>query len=325
MKSVFFEGKMVNFMRNRIKVVALLVFCVLAIACNFTHSYAKKQTIQPGPENGRDSHISKGLGDENKNFGSKENMGVGQRDTKRVLIRFDLTSIPPDAIISSAELQLCLAEDYYFDLKRVIYAHRITGFWKDKEVTWNQSIEKRNWKVPGGDFDYEIESAKSLIGRNYGWVSWDVTRTMKEWLKGEYVNFGFLLKEQNCENEPIWFLSSELEWEAYRPRLVISYETEGVCPGPVPPEPVSPGIKVYPNPFKPSEGHTEITFTNLPSGASVKIFHIEGRIIATLKEAAGEVKWEVKDSEGNKVSSGLYLYRIESDKGNQTGKVVIIR
>jgi len=313
---------MVNSMGNRIKVLSFSVFCVVVIFCNSNYSYAKKQTIQPGPEKSRDSHISKGLGDEMKNFGSKENMGVGQRDTKRILIRFDLTSIPPDAIISSAELQLCLAEDYYFDEKRVIYVHKITGFWKDKEVTWNQSIEKRNWRTTGGDFDSELESAKSFIGRAYGWVSWDVTRTIKEWLKGEYVNFGFLLKEHNCENEAVWFLSSELEWESYRPQLVISYETEGVCPEP---EPVSPSIKVYPNPFKPSEGHTEITFTNLPSGASVKIFHIEGRIMATLEEEAGEAKWNVKDSEGNKVSSGFYLYRIESAKGNQTGKVVIIR
>ena len=318
---------MVEFMRNRTKLVLLLAFLVLAILSNSDHLHAKQLAIQPGPENGRDSHISKGLGDEMKNFGSKENMGVGQRDTKRIVIRFDLTSIPPDAIISSAELQLCLAEDYYFDQKRVIYAHRITGFWKDKEVTWNQRVDKGNWRVAGGDFDWEIESAKAFMGRTYGWVSWDVTRTIKNWLKGEYVNFGFLLKEQNCDNEAIWFLSSELEWEAYRPRLVVSYEAEEVTPEPVPPspEPVSPSIKVYPNPFKLAAGHTEIRFINLPSGASVKIFHIEGRIIRTLQEKDGEAKWDVKDSEGNKVSSGFYLYRIESEKERQTGKIVIIR
>jgi hypothetical protein len=322
MKSVFFRGKMVNFMGNRIKILRLLAFCVLAIFCIVTHSYAKQHTIQPGPEKSRDSHISKGLGDEMKNFGSKENMGVGQKDTKRVVLRFDLPSIPADAIISSAELQLCLAEDYTFYEERVIYAHRITGFWKDKEVNWKQRVENRWWNKEGGDFDKEIESAKSLVGRNYGWVSWDVTRTIKDWLKGEDVNFGLLLKEDNCDNAAIWFLSSEVEWEAYRPKLVISYETEAICPEP---EPVSPAIKVYPNPFRPSEGHTEITFTNLPSGASVKIFHIEGRMMATLKETAGEAKWDVENNEGDKISSGLYLYRVESSKGNKTGKVVIIR
>jgi len=312
-------------MRNGIKFLLFLVFYLGAIFCNLTRSYAKQHTIQPGPDKGRDSYISKGYGEEVKNFGIKEDMAVGKRDTKRVLIRFDLTSIPPDAIISSAELQLCLAAEYYFDEKRVIYLHKITGFWKDKEVTWNQSIEKRNWRTPGGDFDWEIESAKSLIGRNYGWVSWDVTRTVKDWLDGKYVNFGFLLKEQNCDTDAIWFLSSDLEWETYRPRLVVSYEVGGICPEPSPPQPAAPFIKVYPNPFKPSEGHTEVTFSNLPSGASVKIFHIEGRIIATLKEEGGMARWKVEDSEGNEVSSGFYLYSVESDKKRQTGKVVIIR
>ena len=310
-------------MRNRIKLLPFLVFCVLAIFCNLTHSYAKQHTIQPGPEKGRDSYISKGYGDELRNFGSKQDMAVGKRDTKRVLIRFDPTSIPPDAIISSAELQLCLAGEYYFDQKRVIYVHRITGLWKDKEVTWNQGVEKRNWKAPGGDFDVVIEGATSLIGTSYGWVSWDVTRTIKNWLNGKYINFGFLLKEQNCDTDAIWFLSSDLDWEAYRPRLVISYEVEEEEEEEE--EIGAPPVKVYPNPFKPSEGHTEVTFINLPSGASVKIFHLEGRIIATLKEEGGEAKWKVKDSEGNKVSSGLYLYRIESDKKRQTGKLVIIR
>jgi len=130
-----------------------------------------------------------------------------------------------------------------------------------------------------------------------------------------------LLKEQNCDTDAIWFLSSEAEWETYRPRLVISYEVEEEEEE----ELRAPSIKVYPNPFKPSEGHTEITFTNLPPGASVKIFHIEGTIIMTLKPEAGEAKWNVKDIEGNNISSGLYLYCIESEKKRQTGKLVIIR
>jgi len=323
-KSVFL-WKNGETMGNRIKLWPFLISSLLAICCNSTLSYAKKHTIQPGPDKGWDNYISKGYGDEVKNFGYKQDMAVGKRDSKRMLIRFDLTSIPPDAIISSAELQLCLSREYYFDQQRVIYAHKITSFWKDKEATWNQSMEKRNWKSSGGDFDWVIENAKSLIGRNYGWVSWDLTRTIKDWLDGKYVNFGFLLKEQNCDNDEILFLSSDLEWEAYRPRLVISYEVEEICPEPTPPQPTAPSVKVYPNPFKPSEGHTEVTFTNLPSGASVKIFHVEGRIIATLKEEGGEAKWKVKDSEGDEVSSGLYLYRIESDKKRQTGKLVIIR
>ena len=316
-------------MGNKIKLVLFLVFWVLAIFSNSTHLYAKQKqhTIQPGPDNGMDSYISKGCGEEQKNYGKQEDMCVGNRDGKRIVIRFDLASIPPNAIISSAELQVCLAGEYYFGEKKVIYVHKIMGFWKDKEVTWNQGKEKRNWKSLGGDFDWAIESATSLIGKSSGWVCWDVTRTIKDWFDGKYVNFGFLLKKDSNDSDEIWFLSSDLEWEAYRPRLVISYEAEEVTPEPVPPapEPVSPSVKVCPNPFKPAAGHTEVRFINLPSGALVKIFHIEGRIIRTLQEKDGEARWDVRDNEGNKVSSGFYLYRIESEKERQTGKLVIIR
>jgi len=316
-------------MWDRIKLLLFLVFWVGAIFSNFGDSYAKqpenpkkpeKQTVQPGPDKGMDTYIATGCGDQNKNFGKDENMAVGNRDSRRILIRFDLPSIPLDASISSAELQFCLEREYKFDQKKVIYAHRITTFWKDKEVTWNQNKEKRNWKSPGGDFDWAIENAVSLIGYTSGWVSWDVTRTVKDWLDEKYINFGFLLKQDSYDPDEILFLSSDLEWEAYRPRLVISYELEETPPAPVP-----PSIKVYPNPFKPSAGHTEVTFDNLPSGASVKIFHIEGRIIRTLQEEGEQAKWDVKDKEGEKVSSGFYLYRIESGKEHQTGKLVIIR
>jgi len=308
-------------MGNRIKLLLFLVFWLLAIFLNSTYLYAKQKqhTIQPGSDNGMDTYISKGCGDEHKNFGDKEDMVMGNRDNKRILLRFDLASIPPDAIISSAELQVCLATQYKFTQK-VIYVHRIKGFWKDKEVTWYENKEKHNWTMPGGDFDWAIESAVSLNGYRYGWVSWDVTRAVKDWFDDKDINFGFLLKQDSNDWDEIWFLSSDLEWEAYRPRLVISYEAEEVTPGPV-----SPTIKVCPNPFKPAAGHTEVRFINLPSGAVVKIFHIEGAIIRTLQEEGGEAKWDVKDNEGNNVSSGFYLYRIESDKKRQTGKIVIIR
>jgi len=314
---------MVNSMGNRIRLLLFSTFLLLAIFSNFTHSYAEQLTIQPGPEDGKNSYISKWCGGQSKNFGDSEDIYIGYYDCNRGLLQFDLSSIPPDASISSAELYLYLktssdGDDDYHNTK--IYVHRVTNFWKEEEVTWKDRYRKERWDSQGGDFDWTIESSVSLMGKSSGWVSWGVTRTVKDWFNEKYINFGFLLRQNAYNKKENRFFSSDIPWEHYRPKLVISYKLNET-----PPEPVSPSVKVYPNPFKPSEGHTEITFTNLPSGASVKIFHIEGRIMATLEEEAGEAKWNVKDSEGNKVSSGFYLYRIESAKGNQTGKVVIIR
>jgi len=319
---------MVNSMRNRIKLLIFSIFWVVSIFSNFTYSYAEQLTIQPGPEDGKDSYISKWCGGQSKNFGDSEDIYVGYYDCNRGLLQFDLSSIPPEASISSAELYLYLktssdGDDDYHNIK--ICLHRITNFWKEEEVTWKDRYRKESWDSEGGDFDWTIESAASLMDKTSGWVSWDVTRTIKDWFNEKYINFGFLLRQNAYNKKENRFFSSDIPWVHYRPKLVVSYELKETPPQPVPPEPVSPSVKVYPNPFKPTAGHSEVKFVNLPSGASVRIFCIDGGIIKTLQEKEGKANWDVKDDEGEKVSSGFYLYHVETNREHQSGKIVIIR
>lgn len=314
---------MVEFMRNRMKLLLFLVFWLLAIFSNFTHSYAEQLTIQPGAEDGKDSYISKWCGGQSKNFGNSEDIYVGYYDCKRGLLQFDLSSIPPNASISSAELYLYLktgsdGDDDYHNTE--IYVHRVTNFWKEEEVTWKDRYRKERWDSEGGDFDWTIESSVSLMGKSSGWVSWGVTRTVRDWFNKKYVNFGFLLRQDVYNKKENQFFSSDIPWVHYRPKLVVSYELKET-----PPEPVSPSVKVYPNPFKPTLGHTEVKFVNLPSGVSVRIFSIDGGIVRILQEKDGKANWDVKNDEGEKVSSGFYLYRVETDRERQSGKIVIIR
>lgn len=314
---------MVEFMRNRMKLLLFLVFWLLAIFSNFTYSYAELLTIQPGPEDGKDSYISKWCGGQSKNFGNSEDIYVGYYDCNRGLLRFDLSSIPPDASISSAELYLYLktssdGDDDYHNTK--IYLHRITNFWKEEEVTWKDRYRKERWDSEGGDFDWTIESSVSVRDKSSGWVSWGVTRTVKDWFNEKYINFGFLLRQNAYNKKENRFFSSNIPWVNYRPKLVISYKLKET-----PPEPVPPSVKVYPNPFKPTLGHSEVKFVNLPSGASVRIFSIDGEIVRILREKDGKANWDVKDDEGEKVSSGFYLYHIETDRERHSGKIVIIR
>jgi len=314
---------MVESMKNRIKLLLFLTFWLLAIFSNFTHLYAEQLTIQPGPKDGKDSYISKWCGGQSKNFGNSEDIYVGYYDCNRGLLQFDLSSIPPDASISSAELYLYLktgsdGDDDYHNTE--IYVHRVTNFWKEEEVTWKDRYRKERWDSEGGDFDWTIESSVSLMGKTSGWVSWGVTRTVKDWFNWKYINFGFLLRQDVYNRKENRFFSSDIPWEHYRPKLVISYKLKEA-----PPEPVSPSVKVYPNPFKPTLGHTEVKFVNLPSGVSVRIFGIDGGIVRILREKDGKANWDVKDNEGEKVSSGFYLYRVETDRERQSGKIVIIR
>jgi len=307
------------------KLLLFFVFWVVMIFSNFGYSYGKQLTIQPGPEDGKDSYISTSCGDQSKNFGNSEDIYVGYYDSTRGLLQFDLSSIPPDAVISSARLYLYLETSPYGSEDTRIYVHRITNLWKEEEVTWRDKYEKKEWDSPGGDFDWSVESWVSLTETSSGWVSWDVTRMAKEWFNGRYDNFGFLLRQDIYNRIQSRFLSTDAKWKESRPRLVIFYELKEIPPEPVPPEVVSLPVKVYPNPFKPAQGHNELEFVNLPSGASIKIFCIDGEIVRTLQERDGKANWDVKDSDGNEVSSGFYFYLIETERKRQSGKVVIIR
>lgn len=90
-------------------------------------------------------------------------------------------------------------------------------------------------------------------------------------------------------------------------------------------------VYVYPNPIKLSE-NPEIYFANLTNRASITIMTSDGADIITLNETDGNggVEWNGRDSNGNMLPSGIYLYRVNGSKPDgvevfeETGKFVIL-
>jgi flagellar hook assembly protein FlgD len=83
-----------------------------------------------------------------------------------------------------------------------------------------------------------------------------------------------------------------------------------------------------PNPFNPA---TVISF-RLASvlSARLAVYDATGREVAVLAEGfmqAGnhEVRWNGRDSSGNPVSSGVYLYRLEAGGKSETRKMILVR
>ncbi|MFC1546175.1 Ig-like domain-containing protein [bacterium] len=83
----------------------------------------------------------------------------------------------------------------------------------------------------------------------------------------------------------------------------------------------------YPVPFKPSEGHTHITFTNLASECSIKIYTISGELVKKIEHNSGfpVYDWDVTSEAGNPVFSGVYIYFMRSKTHTKEGKIMIIR
>ncbi|MDY0152181.1 MAG: M14 family zinc carboxypeptidase [Candidatus Cloacimonas sp.] len=83
----------------------------------------------------------------------------------------------------------------------------------------------------------------------------------------------------------------------------------------------------YPNPFNPS---TIISYTlSEPTQAvNLGIYNLKGQIVNTLVSAAQpagkhSANWNGKDNNGNLVSSGVYLYRLQTPSYTQTRKMLL--
>jgi hypothetical protein len=86
--------------------------------------------------------------------------------------------------------------------------------------------------------------------------------------------------------------------------------------------------KVYPNPFNPS---TTIEFSvPKPGAATVRIFDLQGKAVATLVKdimSAGvyRVRWNGKTDDGRDLSSGVYFARVESGGSRGSARLMMIK
>ncbi|MCE5250216.1 YCF48-related protein [bacterium] len=83
-----------------------------------------------------------------------------------------------------------------------------------------------------------------------------------------------------------------------------------------------------PNPFNPS---TTISFTLTDGGFTrLAVYNLAGQIVATLIEGAIEpghhaISWDGTDKAGMTVSSGVYLYRLDTGNSSLTRKMLLVR
>ncbi len=84
----------------------------------------------------------------------------------------------------------------------------------------------------------------------------------------------------------------------------------------------------HPNPFNP---RTEIRF-EIPRAevVSLRIYDVRGQLVRTLVQGlqpagSSTVAWSGEDDHGDQVASGLYFYRLVTDEGEQTRKMLLVK
>lgn len=163
----------------------------------------------------KDSYISSALPD--SNFGGLTTTRIGYeaggRGAMRLVLQFDLSSIPDDVTINSAEFQYYLAGSTPSnDAPMGFLAQFMNAPWNEYGVTWNNASYLGGPSLPIGEVPSSI-----------GWHFSDATAAMRAWNSGTRANYGVMITgdERQVLNRSRLFYSREEP--GYFPRLIVDY------------------------------------------------------------------------------------------------------
>jgi hypothetical protein len=167
----------------------------------------------------------------NKNHGTGNYLIVRTAGTGfelDTLLKFDISSIPASASISSARIRL-----YYFHwndvdpVGRRLTTHRITSAWDEATTKWSNRPS----------FHATATSSLNMPGA-FGWLEWDVTSDVQDFVSGSNTNYGWHIRNASGSYPwpMIYFRSKEYVDPNYHPQLEVEYE------GPGPFEPIEDPI-----------------------------------------------------------------------------------
>lgn len=183
-----------------------------APAPSATDAVAQTQTVVLPVR--QDAYISSAL--PNGNFGGAVNLNLGWQtggqEAMRILLQFDLSSIPRNAVINSVRWEMFQqgvipVNDRNMDFR----AQYLSQSWNENTVTWN------NANFLGGDA-LPLGSVPGTIG----WQSGDARAVVQAWLSGAQANHGVIITGDETPANGRWrnFRSRETN---DAPRLVVTF------------------------------------------------------------------------------------------------------
>jgi hypothetical protein len=87
-------------------------------------------------------------------------------------------------------------------------------------------------------------------------------------------------------------------------------------------------VFVFPNPYRQSGGSGRLVVAGLPSSATIDIYSPEGVLVRQIEESDGNggAVWDLRDSSGGIVPSGIYLMLVRSEGlGSVLKKAAVIQ
>ena len=144
----------------------------------------------------------------------------GSSDNSRALVRFNdlTTSVPASSHVTSAQFSIrqCWEAANPNDL---VHVYRVGT----DSTNWGNSATWNNTTLTGS----EELCPNTLYGGDSTWVNVDCTGTAQGWVRGDYNNYGFCVRQLDADtiNYAKKFRSAEYSNATYRPNLTVNYET----------------------------------------------------------------------------------------------------
>lgn len=184
-------------------------------------------TLQPDAAAGKDTSLVSD--NPTTNYGTVDTLLLGERSDRaqvdRTLIHFDLSTLPDNAVITSATLSLYAITDYSTN-DRIVRVFRQKRAWIEAQATWNIYSTGNNWQTAGGfgandceqtDIGNRVMAAAAPVNQFY---HWSLTPTTKSGLD---LGNGWLLKVDTEAADCFRYASSDHVTPATRPKLTFVY------------------------------------------------------------------------------------------------------
>lgn len=170
-----------------------------------------------GYEATMDTHITEYNGNNGNNMGGNiENecceYNPANKDGKSVLVFFNLSKVPTNAIVAKATLEMCLTSTRNGANKKSVASHQLLKEWKEgtgsgidgaaakkDEVCGQWTGTGELWDMIGADQpdkDFVAKANDTIeIAGDIGAYQWNITKMCQLWIQSPAKNFGVILLE----------------------------------------------------------------------------------------------------------------------------------
>ena len=284
------------------------------------YTYSNCLTLRPGSEDGKDSQVNNQGGNSSTNYGSSPVFASyiwsnGSTYVNKALVQFDLSTIPANATITSALL------DLYADsptttfvgnpstpmngTNNASYISRITDAWAENTVTWNNQ--------PAVSALHRVTLPTSTSS-NQNYIGVDIAALVQDMVT--LGNYGFMIEPVSASpNNSMVFRSSEYGDSTFRPQLTVCYEI-GTALNNVASE--FENAVVYPNP---SLGSFTVKVGKHNQDMDVEVRSLVGQTLLKTKIVAQDEFVTINTNQLN-LPAGVLLVSVYSSSGIKTFRVI---